>query len=149
MSRFSQRLSRELGTIWPNDEQQLVLQAIFASPERACEAYQAWRDRLDIEQNFDGAVMRLLPLLYLRLLQLGLNDPLTGRLKGVYRRVWSETHALFHGTAPALSAPRSPLHLRRGGGQGLGGSGMEGGRADRQRRSAVSPRGAVSRPGWA
>jgi hypothetical protein len=100
---ITQRLTRELGTVWPNHEQQLVLQAIFAEPERAREAYLAWRGTLDIEQPFDGAVMRLLPLLYLRLLKIGLNDPLTGRLKGVYRRAWSDTHTLFHRTAPALS----------------------------------------------
>src|SRR5262249_44304319 len=94
---ITQRLTRQLGTSWPNHEQQLVLQAIFAEPERAREAYLAWRGTLDIEQPFDGAVMRLLPLLYLRLLKIGLNDPLTGRLKGVYRRAWSDTHTLFHG----------------------------------------------------
>jgi len=103
---ITQRLTRQLGTLWPNHEQQLVLQAIFAEPERAREAYLAWRGTLDIEQPFDDAVMRLLPLLYLRLLKIGLNDPLTGRLKGVYRRVWSDTHTLFHGTAPVLSVLR-------------------------------------------
>jgi Uncharacterised nucleotidyltransferase len=104
---FKQRLTRELGTIWPNHEQQLVLQAIFAQPERGREAFFAWRGTLDIEQPFDGAVMRLLPLLYLRILKIDLNDPLSGRLKGVYRRVWSDTHALFHGTAPVFSALRN------------------------------------------
>jgi hypothetical protein len=103
---FRHRLTRQLGTVWPNHEQQLVLQTIFAPPERAREAYFAWRSTLDIDQPFDGAVMRLLPLLYLRVLKIGLNDPLTGRLKGVYRRAWSDTHALFHGTAPALLALR-------------------------------------------
>ena len=103
---FRHRLIRELGTVWPNHEQQLVLQTIFAPPENARKAYIAWRSRLDIEQPFDSAVMRLLPLLYLRVLEIGLNDQLTGRLKGVYRRAWSDTHALFHGTAPALAALR-------------------------------------------
>ncbi|HLH95545.1 MAG TPA: nucleotidyltransferase family protein [Xanthobacteraceae bacterium] len=104
LATLKQRLTRELGTIWPNDEQQLVLEAIFATPAKAREAYFAWRSTLDIEQPFDGAVMRLLPLLYMRLLKMGLSDPLTGRLKGVYRRAWSDTQTLFHGTAPALSA---------------------------------------------
>src|SRR5437763_1012726 len=103
---FRHRLTRQLGTVWPNHEQQLVLQTIFAPPERAREAYFAWRSTLDIDQPFDGAVMRLLPLLYLHVLKIGLNDALIGRLKGVYRRAWSDTHALFHGTAPALLALR-------------------------------------------
>jgi hypothetical protein len=100
--RLMQRLTRQIGVVWPSHEQNLVLQAIFAQPDAARAAYFSWRGTLDIEQPFDGAVMRLLPLLYLRVLKLGLNDPLMGRLKGVYRRAWSETHALFHGVAPAL-----------------------------------------------
>ena len=102
-----QRLTRQLGVIWPNPEQSLVLQAIFAQPEQARAAFFAWRAVLDIEQPFDGALMRLLPLLYLRMLKIGLEDPLMGRLKGTYRRAWSDTHALFHGTAPALSVLRN------------------------------------------
>jgi Uncharacterised nucleotidyltransferase len=104
LATLKQRLTRDLGTIWPNDEQQLVLQAIFAQPDAARAAYLAWRNTLDIDGPFDGAVMRLLPLLYLRLRELDVNDQLTGRLKGVYRRAWSDTHALFHGVAPALAA---------------------------------------------
>jgi hypothetical protein len=60
---LKQRLTRQLGTVRPNHEQQLVLQAIFAQPERAREAYLAWRGTLDIEQPFDAVVMRLLPLI--------------------------------------------------------------------------------------
>jgi len=101
-----QRLTRQLGVVWPNHEQNLVLQAIFARPEQARAAFFAWRGTLDIKQSFDGAVMRLLPLLYLRMLKIGLEDPLMGRLKGMYRRAWSDTHALFYGTAPALSVLR-------------------------------------------
>jgi len=103
---FKQRLTRPLGAVWPNHEQNLVLQAIFAPPEQAGAAFFAWRSTIDIEGQFDPAVMRLLPLLYLRMLQIGLEDPLMGRLKGVYRRTWWDTQALFHGTAPALSALR-------------------------------------------
>ncbi len=101
-----QRLTRQLAKVWPNHEQNLVLQAIFARPEQARAAFLAWRGALDIKQPFDDAVMRLLPLLYLRMLKIGLEDPLMGRLKGVYRRAWSDNHALFHGTAPALSVLR-------------------------------------------
>jgi len=103
---LSQRLTRQLGTVWPNDEQNLVLQAIFAPSKQARAAFFSWQAALDIEQPFDPAVMRLLPLLYLRMLKIGVDEPLMGRLKGTYRRAWSDTHALFHGTAPALSALR-------------------------------------------
>ena len=102
-----QRLTRDLGVVWPSHEQDLVLQAIFAPPQQALAAFAAWRGELDIAHDFDRAVMRLLPLLYLRMLEIGQQDPLMGRLKGVYRRAWSDTQALFHGTAPALAALRA------------------------------------------
>ena len=102
-----QRLTRDLGVVWPSPEQDRVLQAIFAPPEQALAAFAAWRGELDIAHDFDRAVMRLLPLLYLRMLELGQQDPLMGRLKGVYRRAWSDTQAMFHGTAPALAALRA------------------------------------------
>ena len=98
------RLRRPLGTAWPNAEQGRVLQAIFAPPPDALAAFHAWRDNVDLEGDVDGGVFRLLPLLYLRLSAMGVDDPLMRRLKGVYRRAWSDTHALFHATAPALQA---------------------------------------------
>ena len=98
------RLTRKLGVVWPSREQGLVLQAIFAPPAAALAAFAAWQGGLEIDQPFDHAVMRLLPLLYLRLQKMGVQDPLMGRLKGVYRRVWSDTHTLFYSTAPALAA---------------------------------------------
>jgi hypothetical protein len=101
---FLRRLGRDLGAVWPSQEQNLILQAIFAPPQPALAAFATWRAALEIEQSFDHAVMRLLPLLYLRMQALGLEDPLMARLKGVYRRAWSDTHALFYGTAPALAA---------------------------------------------
>ena len=96
--RLMHRLTRQLGVVWPNEEQNLVLRAIFAPPDVARAAYLDWRSTLEVEQPFDVAVMRLLPLLYLRMLEIGVDDPLMGRLKGVYRRAWSDTHALFHAT---------------------------------------------------
>ncbi len=102
-----QRLTRDLGVVWPSHEQDLILRAIFAPPQQALAAFAAWRGDVDVAQHFDRAVMRLLPLLYLRMLELGQQDPLMGRLKGVYRRAWSDTQALFHGTAPALAALRT------------------------------------------
>ena len=98
------RLRRPLGTAWPNAGQALVLQAIFGPDRDALAAFGTWRDGVDLEGDIDGGVFRLLPLLYLRLAAMGVDDPLMRRLKGVYRRAWSDTHALFHATAPALEA---------------------------------------------
>ena len=101
------RATRKMGMAWPSQEQGRILQAVFAPPGQALGAFAAWRNKLEIAQPFDHEVMRLLPLLYLRLQSLGVEDPLMGRLKGVYRRAWSDTHQLFYGTAPALAAIRA------------------------------------------
>lgn len=99
-----ERLRRPLGTVWPDAEQALVLRAVFAPPEEGLAAFHRWRDGVDLDGPIEPGAYRLMPLLYLRLAALGVRDPLMQRLKGVYRRAWSDTHALFHATAPALEA---------------------------------------------
>ena len=85
MTSVLARLTRTLGGVWPNREQALILQAIFAPPDQALVAFEAWQADLAIEQPFDPSVMRLLPLLYLRLLDLiarGALVPHVGRTYG-------------------------------------------------------------------
>lgn len=87
---------------WPTAEQQLLLAAALVPGARGAEAYACWRARIDPDGHFDPEVFRLLPLVYHQLEARGVRDALTGRLKGVYRRAWCETHRLFHATAPVI-----------------------------------------------
>jgi hypothetical protein len=92
------------GMLWPTQEQALILAAAVGPVAGATEAFTAWRSNADLEAPFGREIFRLLPLVYDRMHRLGLDDPLMGRLKGVYRFSWYRTHALLHRTAPVVAA---------------------------------------------
>jgi hypothetical protein len=89
---------------WPSGAQALLLQAAIAPDEDVIPAFLAWQKLVDLDDHIDGGSFRLLPMVYDRLRRLGSTDPLMGRLKGVYRKAWSEMQTLLHATAPALAA---------------------------------------------
>lgn len=88
------------GSLWPSPEQRLLLEAALFDGERARAAYRVWRAGVDLDTEFSWSSLRLLPAVYDNLRSAGHDDPLMGRLKGVYRRAWYETHQLFHRVAP-------------------------------------------------
>jgi hypothetical protein len=88
----------------PNREQSLVLAAALGDDADARAAYAEWRSTLDISAHFDHQVFRLLPLMYDRLRKLGIQDDLTGRLKGTYRQAWARNHRLLDEMRPVLAA---------------------------------------------
>jgi hypothetical protein len=95
---------RPFASPFPNVAQTQVLTAIFASEAKARSAFQAWRAALDLQSPFDSEVFRLLPLLYLRLQELEIEDDLMPRLKGVYRYAWVRNIELLDETTPAVAA---------------------------------------------
>jgi hypothetical protein len=88
--------------LWPSDEQRMLLDAALLDGDRAREAFRAWRATVQLEAEFSRGSYRLLPLVYHNMLRLGVTDPVMGRLKGVYRRSWYETHQLFHRARPVV-----------------------------------------------
>ncbi len=94
------------GHLWPSEEQRLLLVAALADGDRARAAWRGWRARVDVDEEFGWASLRLMPLVYRNLAALGVADPLMARLKGVYRRAWYETHLLLRRTHPAVAALR-------------------------------------------
>jgi hypothetical protein len=92
------------GMPWPSKAQTLLLRAAIGPAQGVRAAFDAWRAMTDIEAPVDGGTYRLLPLLYARLSALDIDDPLMGRLKGVYRRAWYENNLLFHRVVPAVAA---------------------------------------------
>lgn len=95
---------RPLASPFPNTAQLQVLTVIFAEPDQAQKAYCAWRDALDLEGPFDAEVFRLLPPLYLRARELGIDDDLMPRLKGVSRYTWLRNLTLLQQAKPAIAA---------------------------------------------
>ncbi|MDB4915732.1 MAG: hypothetical protein JWM95_3376 [Gemmatimonadetes bacterium] len=99
-------LSRDGGThahLWPSRDQRLLLTAVFGPATEAIAAFQQWKLNVDLDSDFGWESVRLLPLVYHRLHSLGVDDALMGRMKGMYRRAWSENHRLFHETAPVIA----------------------------------------------
>jgi len=91
------------GLPWPTGPQALLVKACVGPDDQVEDAFRAWRDQINIDDHVDGGTYRLLPLLYQRLRDLGIDDALMGRLKGVYRRSWVESHALFADVAPTVA----------------------------------------------
>ena len=92
------------GHLLPNAQQMLLLTAALESNRRGIDAFRAWRDSVNLNDEFGWDALRLMPLVYSNLSAVGVTDPLMGRLKGVYRRAWYQTHTLFRRTGPAVAA---------------------------------------------
>ena len=88
--------------LFPTREQFLVLKAALGTRAEALEAYAEWRRTLDVAADFDREIFRLVPLLHDNLRRLGVEDDLTGRLKGAYRLSWVKAHRLAAETRPIL-----------------------------------------------
>ncbi len=88
--------------LFPTREQHLVLTAALMDRERALDAYAQWRRGLNVAAEFDYEIFRLVPLLYENLRRLGVDDDLTGRLRGAYRMSWAKHHKLAQDTRPIV-----------------------------------------------
>lgn len=100
----SQAELKQAEDVWPTPLQEDLLRAALLEGNEACEAWRRWRAAIDWQAPFGPGTYRILPLLYARLAEHGIDDPILGRLKGVYRRVWCENRRAFHEGAKALAA---------------------------------------------
>jgi hypothetical protein len=94
----------ETENLWPTAQQELLLTAALADGQVAVDAFRAWRAGTDLDDHLDRGSFRVLPLLFHNLHRLGVRDPLMGRLRGMYRLVWYENHALFNETKLVVAA---------------------------------------------
>ncbi len=81
---------------FPNGDQELLLKAALMDGEPAAEAWKVWRKRVDFELDVDRGSLRLLPLAYQNVKRLGIEDTILNRLKGIYRRAWSENQRIVY-----------------------------------------------------
>ncbi|HUZ71434.1 MAG TPA: nucleotidyltransferase family protein [Stellaceae bacterium] len=89
--------------LWPSCQQTLLLIAATSEGTDAVTCFRKWRHSVDLDADFDRGTYRLLPLVYDNIRRLGVQDPLMGRLKGVYRMSWYENHVLFDKVRPIVS----------------------------------------------
>ncbi len=110
-------VSLSAGSLWPSAEERLLLKSALSSGAAAVSAFSEWRSRFGDRAEFRWNAVRLLPLVYHNLHGLGVRDPLMGRMRGMYRRTFCETHQLFHRTAPVVAELASrgfPVLLLKG-----------------------------------
>ena len=90
---------------WPDREQELLLRAAVAPPERALAAWREWTRHFDIaEDHLDVGSYRLLPTVYRNLRGQLHQDPQIGRLEGLYKRNWYINQLAFADGAKVLQA---------------------------------------------
>jgi hypothetical protein len=93
-----------LSGLWPSQDQILLLRAALSEKEEAHRAFARWVEGVDLDAHIDQGTFRLLPLLYDNLRRVGVDHPLMGRLKGVYRLAWYKNHCLFERVRPVVAA---------------------------------------------
>jgi len=86
-----------------SQEQELLLRAATGSGGEALAAYEAWRAHVDLDAAIEHETLALLPLLYGSLQKLGVDDSLSGRLKGICRRTWYENQAFLRRAREAVA----------------------------------------------
>lgn len=79
-----------LGNLWPSPLQEQLLRAALCDGDEALAAFHCWRQAVDLDAELDHGSFRLLPLLYLNMQRLRLDDALMNRLKGTYRMAWCD-----------------------------------------------------------
>ena len=75
------------GDFWPTPDQEVLLEAALGDGDTALSAWRTIRPQLDLD-TLDGEAIRILPMLYRNLVNLGVEDELLPRLKGTYRQTW-------------------------------------------------------------
>jgi hypothetical protein len=78
----------------PTADQELLLEAATGASEAARAAWRGWQERNELD-DVDFGAQRLLPLVYRHLVELGVDDPDLGRLKGLYRHSWYRNQIAF------------------------------------------------------
>lgn len=84
--------------------QEDLISAAFLRHPDAITAWQRWRDSVNWDDHLDHGGFALLPQVYRNLSQLGADDPLFPRLKGIGRQAWLTNQQLIYKIKPILDA---------------------------------------------
>jgi hypothetical protein len=92
----------KVGYCRPTPDQELLLKTLFLpDAEQARVAWREWRGHNDPE-HMDVPSMRLVPELYRRLRELGVDDVWMPRFKGSYKKTWTNNQRLLLASLPAI-----------------------------------------------
>ncbi len=101
---------------WPGPRHRLLLHAALDEAEAAMKAWRRWRELVEFD-DLDEPENRLLPLVYRNLGTQLADDPVVGRMRGVYRLTWTRNQLLASAGAEAvreLAAQGVPTLLLKG-----------------------------------
>lgn len=87
----------------PTEQQRLLLRCALGDDETVRACWAQLRRGLDFDDLDEGS-HGLLPLVYRALVRAGVDDPLLGRLKGIYRKAWFGHQVLMAGAGESLEA---------------------------------------------
>ena len=79
------------------------MRAALLQGEPALQAWQEWKASVDLD-DIDPGSLRLLPLLHRNLSELGVEDALMGRFRGIHRLTWYRNHTMFRDMAAVVSS---------------------------------------------
>jgi Uncharacterised nucleotidyltransferase/Sulfotransferase family len=91
------------GPPWPDPLQRSLLRVAFLERDQVVEEWRSLRGHLVLDDIWDAETHRLLPLVYRRLVQFGVEDPELPRLKGIHRRAWYQNQINLSRLAPFLT----------------------------------------------
>ena len=80
---------------FPKESETQFLKLVLCSDTEFEPRFLEWKAST-IFDKIDYATTRLMPLLYLRLESLGIDDPIRGRLKGIYRLAWFSNQKILN-----------------------------------------------------
>jgi hypothetical protein len=88
---------------WPDPLQLSLLRVAFLERDQAVEEWSVLRRGLVLDDIWDPETHRLFPLVYRRLVHLGVEDPELPRLKGLHRHAWYQNQLNLGRLAPFLT----------------------------------------------
>ncbi|CAN5610182.1 hypothetical protein BH10ACT11_BH10ACT11_22230 [soil metagenome] len=92
----------EPSTGWPTDSEIGLLKACLWRGEEGAEAWREWRSTVEFD-DITHASLRQLPLAWRNLGDAVADDPVWGRVKGIYRRSWTSNQLSFRAAAPLVA----------------------------------------------
>ncbi|MEJ0001893.1 MAG: nucleotidyltransferase family protein [bacterium] len=101
---------------FPDKDEQLFLDLLLCADKDFPLLWDAWKNAVAFDA-VDHGTLRLLPLLAIRLKKLNMQDPLLGRIRGVYKLAWVKNQGLLDAmakTVALLEENRIPVLLLKG-----------------------------------
>ncbi len=96
-------MSLPIPTSFPDTTDERLLRLLLCDKSELLQLWGEWKRVVPFD-TIDYATMSLLPLLYMRLREEGIQDPLVSKIEGLYRLTWVKNQLLLKEVVPILAA---------------------------------------------